>query len=30
MVNGSYQYKFHNSKSKAYYVTANPAYVYAK
>ncbi|MDZ5606862.1 N-acetylmuramoyl-L-alanine amidase [Bacillus pseudomycoides] len=29
-VNGSYQYKVHNSKGKTYYVTANEAYVYVK
>lgn len=29
-VNGSSQYKVHNSKGKAYYVTANEAYVYVK
>ncbi|MFJ8118352.1 N-acetylmuramoyl-L-alanine amidase [Bacillus mycoides] len=28
IVNGSYQYKVHNSKGKTYYVTANQAYVY--
>lgn len=30
IVNGSPQYKVHNSKGKAYYVTANEAYVYVK
>ncbi|MBC6973039.1 N-acetylmuramoyl-L-alanine amidase [Bacillus sp. Xin] len=30
MVNGSPQYKVHNSKGKTYYVTANKAYVYVK
>ncbi len=30
IVNGSYQYKVHNNKGKTYYVTANPAYVYAR
>ncbi|MFL0403584.1 N-acetylmuramoyl-L-alanine amidase [Bacillus nitratireducens] len=30
IVNGSYQYKVHNSKGKTYYVTTNPAYVYAR
>ncbi|EEM02449.1 N-acetylmuramoyl-L-alanine amidase [Bacillus pseudomycoides] len=29
-VNGSQQYKVHNSKGKTYYVTANEAYVYVK
>ncbi|MED1089733.1 N-acetylmuramoyl-L-alanine amidase [Bacillus paramycoides] len=29
-VNGSTQYKVHNSNGKAYYVTANEAYVYVK
>ncbi|PGT20736.1 N-acetylmuramoyl-L-alanine amidase [Bacillus cereus] len=29
-VNGSPQYKVHNSKGKTYYVTANEAYVYVK
>ncbi|OUB08556.1 N-acetylmuramoyl-L-alanine amidase [Bacillus thuringiensis serovar yunnanensis] len=29
-VNGSLQYKVHNSKGKTYYVTANEAYVYVK
>ncbi|WP_391509597.1 N-acetylmuramoyl-L-alanine amidase [Bacillus toyonensis] len=29
-VNGSPQYKVHNSKGKMYYVTANEAYVYSK
>ncbi|PEU80079.1 N-acetylmuramoyl-L-alanine amidase [Bacillus cereus] len=29
-VNGSAQYKVHNSKGKTYYVTANDAYVYVK
>ncbi|MBJ8031100.1 N-acetylmuramoyl-L-alanine amidase [Bacillus cereus group sp. N21] len=29
-VNGSTQYKVHNSKGKTYYVTANEAYVYVK
>ncbi|SFQ54765.1 hypothetical protein SAMN04487920_102116 [Bacillus mycoides] len=29
-VNGSSQYKVHNSKGKIYYVTANEAYVYVK
>ncbi|WP_033716124.1 N-acetylmuramoyl-L-alanine amidase [Bacillus mycoides] len=29
-VNGLYQYKVHNSKSKTYYVTANQAYVYVR
>ncbi|MCI0768425.1 N-acetylmuramoyl-L-alanine amidase [Bacillus sp. TL12] len=29
-VNGSLQYKVHNSKGKTYYVTANKAYVYVK
>ncbi|PGR98021.1 N-acetylmuramoyl-L-alanine amidase [Bacillus pseudomycoides] len=29
-VNGSPQYKIHNSKGKAYYVTANEAFVYVK
>jgi len=29
-VNGSSQYKVHNSKGKTYYVTANEAYVYVK
>ncbi|MCU5497591.1 hypothetical protein COF76_08205 [Bacillus wiedmannii] len=29
-VNGSPQYKVHNNKEKAYYVTANEAYVYVK
>ncbi|WP_242290234.1 N-acetylmuramoyl-L-alanine amidase [Bacillus cereus group sp. BfR-BA-01319] len=29
-VNGSSQYKVHNSKGKTYYVTANKAYVYVK
>lgn len=29
-VNGSTQYKVHNSKGKTYYVTANAAYVYVK
>ncbi|PEP73998.1 N-acetylmuramoyl-L-alanine amidase [Bacillus pseudomycoides] len=29
-VNGSSQYKAHNSKGKTYYVTANAAYVYVK
>lgn len=29
-VNGSPQYKVHNSKGKIYYVTANEAYVYVK
>ncbi|PFT93517.1 N-acetylmuramoyl-L-alanine amidase, partial [Bacillus thuringiensis] len=29
-VNGSPQYKVHNSKGKTYYVTANVAYVYVK
>ncbi|MDZ5607915.1 N-acetylmuramoyl-L-alanine amidase [Bacillus pseudomycoides] len=29
-VNGSPQYKVHNSKGKAYYVTANEAYVYVR
>ncbi|MEH6932411.1 N-acetylmuramoyl-L-alanine amidase [Bacillus sp. JJ783] len=29
-VNGSAQYKVHNSKGKTYYVTANEAYVYVK
>ncbi|MFA2810162.1 N-acetylmuramoyl-L-alanine amidase [Bacillus mycoides] len=29
-VNGSPQYKVHNSKGKTYYVTANKAYVYVK
>ncbi|WP_017154112.1 N-acetylmuramoyl-L-alanine amidase [Bacillus bingmayongensis] len=29
-VNGSYQYKVHNSRGKTYYVTANEAYVYVK
>ncbi|PHB21076.1 N-acetylmuramoyl-L-alanine amidase [Bacillus pseudomycoides] len=30
IVNGSSQYKVHNSKGKTYYVTANEAYVYVK
>ena len=30
MVNGSPQYKAHNSKGKTYYITANEAYVYTK
>ncbi|MBG9516449.1 N-acetylmuramoyl-L-alanine amidase [Bacillus thuringiensis] len=30
MVNGSQQYKVHNSKGEIYYVTANAAYVYVK
>ncbi|MGH0945625.1 N-acetylmuramoyl-L-alanine amidase [Bacillus mycoides] len=30
IVNGSQQYKVHNSKGKTYYVTANKAYVYVK
>ncbi|MBG9512777.1 N-acetylmuramoyl-L-alanine amidase [Bacillus thuringiensis] len=30
MVNGSQQYKVHNSKGKTYYVTANVAFVYVK
>ncbi|KZD41220.1 N-acetylmuramoyl-L-alanine amidase [Bacillus cereus] len=30
IVNGSYQYKVHNSKGKTYYVTTNPAYVYVR
>ncbi|EJS11570.1 hypothetical protein IKS_05458 [Bacillus cereus VDM062] len=30
IVNGSPQYKVHNSKGKTYYVTANEAYVYVK
>lgn len=30
IVNGSPQYKVHNSKSKTYYVTANEAYVYVE
>ena len=29
-VNGSPQYKVHNSKGKTYYVTSNEAYVYVK
>ena len=29
-VNGSPQYKVHNSKGQAYYITANQAYVYVK
>ncbi|PGD75956.1 N-acetylmuramoyl-L-alanine amidase [Bacillus pseudomycoides] len=29
-VNGSLQYKVHNSKGKTYYITANEAYVYVK
>ncbi|KFM99380.1 n-acetylmuramoyl-L-alanine amidase family 2 [Bacillus clarus] len=29
-VNGSPQYKVHNSKGKTYYVTAHEAYVYVK
>ncbi|MED3480488.1 N-acetylmuramoyl-L-alanine amidase, partial [Bacillus thuringiensis] len=29
-VNGSSQYKVHNSKGKTYYVTANEAYVYVR
>jgi len=29
-VNGSSQYKVHNSKAKTYYVNANKAYVYVK
>jgi len=29
-INGSSQYKVHNSKGKTYYVTANEAYVYVK
>lgn len=29
-VNGSPQYKVHNSKRKTYYITANEAYVYGK
>ncbi|MED3090159.1 N-acetylmuramoyl-L-alanine amidase [Bacillus toyonensis] len=29
-VNGSQQYKVHNSKGKTYYITANEAYVYVK
>ncbi|PER43985.1 N-acetylmuramoyl-L-alanine amidase, partial [Bacillus thuringiensis] len=29
-VNGSPQYKVHNSKGTTYYVTANEAYVYVK
>ncbi len=29
-VNGSLQYKVHNSKGKIYYITANEAYVYVK
>ncbi len=29
-VNGSSQYKVHNSKGKIYYVTTNEAYVYLK
>ncbi|PGB38907.1 N-acetylmuramoyl-L-alanine amidase, partial [Bacillus toyonensis] len=29
-VNGSSQYKVHNSKGKTYYVTANGAYVYVR
>ncbi|SEA13873.1 hypothetical protein SAMN04488146_1011326 [Bacillus nitratireducens] len=29
-VNGSLQYKVHNSKGKTYYVTVNEAYVYVK
>ena len=29
-VNGSPQYKVHNSKGKTYYITANEAYVYVK
>ncbi|MGH0586557.1 N-acetylmuramoyl-L-alanine amidase [Bacillus mycoides] len=29
-VNGSPQFKVHNSKGKAYYITANEAYVYVK
>ncbi|WP_367899816.1 N-acetylmuramoyl-L-alanine amidase [Bacillus pseudomycoides] len=29
-VNGSLQYKVHNSKGKTYYVTSNEAYVYVK
>ncbi|MED4654613.1 N-acetylmuramoyl-L-alanine amidase [Bacillus pseudomycoides] len=29
-VNGSTQYKVHNSKCKTYYITANEAYVYVK
>ncbi|EEM07514.1 N-acetylmuramoyl-L-alanine amidase family 2 [Bacillus pseudomycoides] len=29
-VNGSTQYKVHNSKGKTYYITANEAYVYVK
>ncbi|MDC2867552.1 N-acetylmuramoyl-L-alanine amidase [Bacillus sp. BP-3] len=30
MVNGSPQYKVHNSRGKTYYITANEAYVYMK
>ncbi|PFK02630.1 N-acetylmuramoyl-L-alanine amidase [Bacillus cereus] len=30
MVDGSPQYKVHNSKGKTYYVTANEAFVYVK
>ncbi|CAM3819449.1 N-acetylmuramoyl-L-alanine amidase [Bacillus paramycoides] len=29
-VNGSSQYKVHNSKGKTYYVTTNEAYVYVR
>ncbi len=29
-VNGSSQYKVHNSKGKIYYLTANEVYVYVK
>lgn len=29
-VDGSAQYKIHNSKEKTYYVTANEAFVYVK
>ncbi|MED2985491.1 N-acetylmuramoyl-L-alanine amidase, partial [Bacillus thuringiensis] len=29
-VNGSPQYKVHNSEGKTYYITANEAYVYVK
>ncbi|PGF00589.1 N-acetylmuramoyl-L-alanine amidase [Bacillus pseudomycoides] len=29
-MNGSPQYKVHNSKGQTYYITANEAYVYVK
>ncbi|PFV31414.1 N-acetylmuramoyl-L-alanine amidase, partial [Bacillus cereus] len=30
MVNGSTQYKVHNSKGKSYYITASDTYVWMK